>query len=107
MQAIVSIQSSQHSVETGSRIIVNHIKDAKVGETLEFDNVLLISDGEKREIGTPVVKGAKVIAEVIAHKRGPKVISFKRRAKKGYKRIRGHRQEITELLIKDIKYPAV
>lgn len=103
MNAIVSIQSSQHSVSAGSKVIVNRIKNVKPGDVVEFDKVLLVSDGDKTEIGAPVVKNARVVAEVVAHRRGPKVISFKRRAKKGYKRIRGHRQEITELVIKEIK----
>jgi len=104
MQAIVSIQSAQYPVRAGDKIAVNRIKNAKPGDVIEFDKVLLISDGDKTLIGAPIVKNAKVVAEVMSQKRGPKVISFKRRAKKGYKRIRGHRQDITELKIKEIKH---
>ncbi|PKN01775.1 MAG: 50S ribosomal protein L21 [Elusimicrobia bacterium HGW-Elusimicrobia-1] len=103
MQVLVSINSAQRKVSVGSNVVVDHIKNVKPGDKVEFDKVLAISDGDKTLVGTPVVPKAKVVAEVVGHKKAPKVLVFKKRSKKGYKKIRGHRQSLTELIIKEIK----
>lgn len=103
MQALVSINSSQHKVAVGSKVVVNHIQNVNPGDTLEFDKVLLISDGDKTIVGAPLVPNAKVVVEVVRHKKAPKVIVFKKRSKKGYKKTQGHRQSLTELTVKEIK----
>ncbi len=103
MQAIVLINSQQLKVGVGQKIIVNKIA-AKPGERIEFDKVLFCGDGKNVQIGKPTIKNAKVVAEVLKQKRGPKVIVFKKRSKKGYKKTQGHRQYLTELVIKDINF---
>lgn len=77
--------------------------DAKEGEKFTFDEVLLVSDDKKIEIGTPLVKGAKVEARVLKQGRARKVIVFKYHSKTRYKKKMGHRQPFTEIEISDIK----
>ena len=74
----------------------------KTKKVVEFDNVLLIDQDGKVKVGTPVVEGAKVTAEVVSHVKGDKVIVFKKRRRKGYRVKNGHRQCFTELVIKDV-----
>ena len=69
---------------------------------MEFDKVLLVDNDGAITVGTPVVKGAKVITEVISHVRGDKVLVFKKKRRKGYRKLNGHRQDFTELMIKEI-----
>ena len=74
----------------------------KAGEEVTFEEVLLIEDGEKADFGMPVLKGWKVVAEVVKHLKGDKVTVFKKKRRKGYTVKRGHRQDHTQLLIKQI-----
>jgi large subunit ribosomal protein L21 len=101
MYAVIQTGGKQFRVEEGSNIIVEKLP-AQRGEEVVLDQVLLIG-GEKTTIGRPLVEGAKVIAEVVRQDRAPKVIIFKKRSKKGYKKMQGHRQYITELKIKSIQ----
>jgi len=75
---------------------------AEEGSTVELDQVLLVADGENVRVGTPIVEGAKVIAEVVGQGKGDKVIVFKYKPKVRYRRMKGHRQFHTRLAIKDI-----
>ena len=79
--------------------------DAEVGKKVTFDNVVLVSDGEKIEIGAPNVKGFKVEGKVVAHGKGKKIIVFKYKPKKNYRRKQGHRQPYTKVEITSIKKP--
>ena len=98
MYAIVKIADKQFQVEKD--IIVNvPLLNNKVGDKIEFDRVLLYSDGSKVKIGNPVVKGAKVSAEVVGHDRDKKVIVFRKKRRKGFKVKRGHRQDFTKVKI--------
>jgi large subunit ribosomal protein L21 len=72
------------------------------GSTIELDRVLLIADGEKVKVGTPIVEGAKVVAEVVAEGKGKKIIVFKYKPKVRYRKKTGHRQIYTRLAIKEI-----
>ena len=104
MYAILFAGGKQYRISEGEKILVNKL-NKEVGEEVVFDNILMIRDKEKTTVGTPVVKDARVLAEVLAQKRSPKVIIFKKHAKKGYKKLQGHRQDITELKITKIEIP--
>lgn len=75
---------------------------AEEGDAVVFDDILLASDGESVQVGQPVVDGATVKAEVLGHGRGAKVIVFKRKRRKGYRRKQGHRQDYTEIRVDEI-----
>jgi len=102
MEAIIELGGTQHKISPGKIITVNRLKE-EPGKEIILEKILWIKDGEKSTIGQPYVKGAQAVAEVIKNYRGKKIISFKRRPKKGYKRKIGHRQELTQLKIKEIK----
>ncbi|MDR1952505.1 MAG: 50S ribosomal protein L21 [Elusimicrobiota bacterium] len=99
--AIVKTGGKQYKVEEGVKLAVEKL-DAEIGQEVIFDEVLLISKGDKTSVGTPTVSGATVAAKVIAQKRAPKILVFKRRPKKGYKKLQGHRQYLTEVSITKI-----
>jgi len=101
MYAVVEIQGSQFKVEKNQKLFVNRI-DAKEGSKVSFDNVLLIDDGKKVQVGRPNLSGKSVEALVVAHKKDDKVIVFKKKRRKGYKVKNGHRQAITEIVIHGI-----
>ncbi len=101
MYAIVEIAGQQFKVEKEKKVFVHRLT-AVEGEALEFSKVLLIdNDGDVR-VGTPVVEGAKVTAKVLEHTRGDKVLVFKKKRRKGYQKMNGHRQSFTQVLIEEI-----
>ncbi|GHT59076.1 50S ribosomal protein L21 [Endomicrobiia bacterium] len=102
MYAIIKTGGKQYKVEEGINLVVEKIDKAEAGQEVVLNEVLLLVDGEKVTIGKPVVEGASVVAKVIAQKRAPKVLVFKRKPKKGYKKMHGHRQYVTELGITKI-----
>jgi large subunit ribosomal protein L21 len=102
MYAVVQTGSKQYRVSQGDTLEIE-LLDAEAGKEVTLDNVLLVADGEKVRIGTPRVEGARVTAEVVEHKRGPKLIAFKMRRTEGYHRKIGHRQELTVLKVKAIE----
>lgn len=101
MYAVVQTGGKQYRVAVGDRIDVERL-DAEPGTEVTLDRVLMVEQDGDVKIGTPVVDGAKVIASVDAQKRGEKLIVFKMRPKKRYRRKTGHRQNLTQLTIKDI-----
>jgi large subunit ribosomal protein L21 len=101
MYAICRIAGQQYRVEPESKIKVP-LLDVPEGETVEFEELLLISDGEKAEVGTPIVKG-KVIATVLKHGKYPTILGFKRKRRKDYRKKQGHRQKFTELMVDRIE----
>ncbi len=101
MYAVVQTGGKQYRVAVGDRIAVERL-EAEPGAEITLDRVLLIEQDGDVKIGTPVVEGAKVIANVDAQAKGKKLIIFKMRPKKRYRRKTGHRQQITQLTIKDI-----
>jgi len=101
MYVIVEIQGQQFKAEAGRRLFVHRV-EAERGASVEFDKVLLVDNDGKLTIGAPVVAGAKVVAEVLSHVKGEKVIVFKKKRRKGYKKRNGHRQSFTEILIKEV-----
>jgi large subunit ribosomal protein L21 len=102
MYAIVEILGQQFKVEAGKRLYIHRMNEADRGAQVEFDKVLLIDNEGSVTVGAPVVEGAKVVCEVISHLRGEKVIVFHKKRRKGYRKRNGHRQDFTELLIKEI-----
>ena len=101
MYAVVEIQGSQFKVSKDQKLYVNRI-DAKGGSKVSFDNVLLIDDGKKVQVGKPTLSGTLVEAKVVSHLKDDKVIVFKKKRRKGYKVKNGHRQPITEIIIQSI-----
>ncbi|MCC8112849.1 MAG: 50S ribosomal protein L21 [Bacteroidales bacterium] len=103
MFVIVEIKGQQFKAEKDMYLYVQHIDDVKEGDKVEFDRVLLADvDGEVK-VGAPLVEGAKVVCEVeLPLVKGDKVIVFKKKRRKGYRRKNGHRQQFTKVVIKDI-----
>lgn len=102
MYAIVEIAGRQYRVEENQALIVNRL-EAGEGDTLEFNNVLLVSDKGKTKVGEPILKGAVVTAIVEKHGKGKKVLVFKKKRRKGYQKMNGHRDYLTRLKIESIK----
>jgi large subunit ribosomal protein L21 len=102
MYAIVEIAGQQFKVQKDQKVYVHRLA-AEAGAKIEFDKVLLVDNGGKVNIGAPAIAGAKVTAEVISHVKGDKVIVFRKKRRKGYKKKNGHRQCFTAITIKDIK----
>ena len=102
MNAVVEISGKQFKVSKDTKLYVHRL-DAKEGAKVSFENVLLLDNGKKVLVGTPNVKGASVEAKVLKHLKDDKVIVFKKKRRKGYKVKNGHRQQMTKILIKDIK----
>lgn len=103
MYAIIKSGSRQYQVQPESIIEVNRLA-LEQGADFETDQVLLVDgEGKGAKIGTPLVAGAKVKGTVLAHLRGKKVLVFKHKRRKGYRRTRGHRQELTRLRIDSIE----
>ena len=102
MYAVFQTGGKQFRVEPGSKLRVPTL-EAKEGTTVSFDHVLLASDGDGVSVGQPTVSGASVKAEILRHGKDRKIIVFKRKKRKGYRRKQGHRQKFTEIRIAEIK----
>ena len=104
MYAIVTIQGQQFKAEAGKFLYVHFLGDAvKEGDTVEFDQVLLADNDGDVKVGTPTLDGAKVVCEVaLPLVKGDKVIVFKKKRRKGYRRKNGHRQYFTKIVIKNV-----
>ena len=101
MYAVIESGGKQHRVEPGE-VLQLEKSDAAEGETIDFDKVMMIGEGENVQIGTPYVEGGKVSAQVVSHGRGDKVTIVKMRRRKHYRRQAGHRQYFTAVKITDI-----
>ena len=99
--AIVETGGKQYKVAQGDTILVEKI-EAEKGASLNLEKVLLVSDGKKVHIGTPYLSGSKVICEVLDQAKGEKVVSFKYRRRKGYRKKIGHRQKLTRLKVQQL-----
>ncbi|MDR2010776.1 MAG: 50S ribosomal protein L21 [Bacteroidales bacterium] len=102
MYAVVEIAGQQFKVEKGSRLFVNRLENEE-GSEVKFDNVLLIDNNDNVTVGTPNVDKASVSAKVLKHCKGDTVLVFKKKRRKGYQKLNGHRQHLTEIEIQDIK----
>jgi large subunit ribosomal protein L21 len=101
MYAIVSIAGQQFKVEKGKKVFVHRLQ-GDIGDEVSFDQVLLISGDDKTNIGAPYLPDAVVLAQILSHNRGDKVLVFKKKRRKGYQKLNGHRQDFTQILIEDI-----
>ncbi|MBL6449785.1 50S ribosomal protein L21 [Fulvivirga sp. 29W222] len=101
MYAIVDIAGKQFKV-TKDQFVYAPKMDGEEGASVEFDKVLLFGDDKAVEVGAPLVKGAKVAGKILGHVKGDKVVVFKKKRRKGYKKRNGHRQEFTKVLIENI-----
>ena len=102
MKATIKTQGKQFSVSEGDILIVNRYPKTEAGSTVEINEVLAAGEGDTFKVGTPFLTGASVKAKVLENKRGKKVIVFKMRKRKGSKRKRGHRQELSVIKIESI-----
>ena len=101
MYAIVDIAGKQFKV-TQDQFVYAPLMEGEEGASVEFDKVLLLDNDGNVEVGAPTVQGAKVSGKIIGHVRGDKVIVFKKKRRKGYKKKNGHRQDFTKVLIENI-----
>lgn len=101
MFAVIRTGGKQYKVAQGDVIRVERL-EAEPGATLQLDDVLMVCENGDSRIGTPVVAGASVTAEVVAQDRGPKIIVFKKKRRQNYRRKNGHRQDLTVLRITGI-----
>ena len=102
MHAIIETGGKQYKVAEGDTLFIEKLP-VEAGDTVTFDNVLAVLDGDKATFGAPVVDGTKVTASVVKNGKGKKVIVFKYKPKKGYRRKQGHRQPYTKVTIGKIE----
>lgn len=101
MYAIVEIAGHQFKIKKDQKIFVNRMENEE-GSELEFDQVLLLADEDNFKVGTPVVEGAKVKAKILEHVKADKIKVFKKKRRKGYQKMNGHRQPMTQIQIEEI-----
>ena len=101
MYAVFRTGGKQFRAEPGKKIRIPTM-EVEPGDSVTFEDVLLASDGKEVQVGAPMVDGAKVKAEVVRHGRDKKIIVFKRKRRKGYRRKQGHRQGFTEIRVDEI-----
>lgn len=101
MYAIVEIAGQQFKVEKDQKIYVHRL-GAEEGGKVEFEKVLLVDNDGQVVVGVPTVEGAKVTAKVLSHMRGDKVRVFKKKRRKGYQKLNGHRQDLSQIQIEEI-----
>ena len=102
MYAIIETGGKQYRVSEGDTLYIEKLP-ALAEETVEIDQVLALVDGDNVKIGSPLVDGAKVVLKVVRHGRGKKIIVFKYKAKKNYRRKQGHRQAFTQVTVEKIE----
>jgi large subunit ribosomal protein L21 len=103
MYVIVEIQGQQFKVEKDQKLYVHHL-EGEEGVQVEFDKVLLADNDGKVTVGAPVIEGAKVVAEIVNPLvKGEKVLIFHKRRRKGYRKLNGHRQQFSQIVIKEIQ----
>lgn len=101
MYAIVDIAGQQFKVTKDQKIYVHRLKEAE-GSKVEFDKVLLVDNAGKVTVGLPTVDGMKVAAKILSHEQDDKVLVFKKKRRKGYKKLNGHRQALSFIQIQGI-----
>lgn len=102
MYAVLETGGKQYRVAAGDKVEVERL-GVDVGQPVTFDRVLLINRDGQLSVGSPIVDGAKVVADVLEHKRGDKVVIWKMKRRKGYHKKQGHRQELTVVQVKEIQ----
>ena len=102
MYAVFQTGGKQFRAEPGVKLRIPSL-EVEEGSTVSFEDVLLTADGDEISVGQPLISGAKVTAEVVRHGKDRKIIVFKRKRRKGYRKKQGHRQKFTEIRIDEIK----
>ena len=103
MYAIVEINGQQFKATEGAKLFVHHMKDAQEGQAVEFEKVLLVDKDGAVQVGAPTVEGAKVVCEVVNPLvKGDKVIVFKMKRRKDYRKKNGHRAQVTQVEVKQV-----
>ncbi len=102
MKATIKTQGRQFTVEEGDVLFVNRYPETSDGDTVSLDHVLAVGEGADYRFGSPTVEGASVKARILENKRGKKVVVFKKKRRKGYRRKQGHRQELSVIKIESI-----
>jgi large subunit ribosomal protein L21 len=103
MYAIVEIAGQQFKIEKDKKVFVHRLK-AEEGSQIKFDRVMLVDNDGAIKVGNPTVSGAEVTATVLNHLKGDKVLVFKKKKRKGYQKMNGHRQYLTSIQINDIMF---
>ncbi|MFW5710051.1 MAG: 50S ribosomal protein L21, partial [Bacteroidota bacterium] len=101
MYAIVDIGGQQFKAEKSKKLFVHRLSGNE-GDKVEFDKVLLIDNDGKVTLGSPVIEGAMITGKIISHLKGDKVLVFKKKRRKGYQKLNGHRQFLSEIVVEDI-----
>lgn len=101
MYVLLDIKGKQYKAEQGSLLRVDRLDGAE-GDELQFDRIMLVSDGESVTVGTPFVQGASVKTKLEKHAKGDKVVVFKYKRRKGYRKKRGHRQQYSFVRVEEI-----
>jgi large subunit ribosomal protein L21 len=101
MYAVLETGGKQYRVASGDKFEIERL-DVEAGKPVTFDRVLLVNNEGQVSVGAPTVSGASVVADVLEHKRGKKVTTFKMKRRKGYHKTIGHRQELTVVQVKSI-----
>ncbi|MDR3220361.1 MAG: 50S ribosomal protein L21 [Dysgonamonadaceae bacterium] len=103
MYVIVDIQGQQFKVEKDQKLFVHHL-EGELGAEVEFEKVLLVDNDGEVTVGAPVIEGAKVVAEILNPLvKGDKVLIFHKKRRKGHRKLNGHRQQFSQIVIKDIQ----
>lgn len=102
MYAVLETGGKQYRVAAGDKLEIEHL-EIEAGKPVTFDRVLLVNRDGQLSVGAPTVPGAKVLADVLEHKRGEKDIIWKMKRRKGYHKKQGHRQELTVVQVKEIQ----
>ena len=99
--AVIATGGKQHRVAVGDRVRVERLKTG-VGEAVTFQEILAVKTPKGLQVGTPTLRGAKVVARVVSHGRAKKILVFKKKPTKQYRRTRGHRQDFTAVVVEEI-----
>lgn len=102
MYAVIQTGGKQYKVSPGDMVRIEKLP-AKPGDTVELKDVCMVADGDKVTVGKPTLSSAKVTAEVVGQGRGEKILVFKHKRRKGYRKTNGHRQDYTTIKVKEIK----
>ncbi|KAF0095453.1 MAG: large subunit ribosomal protein L21 [Puniceicoccaceae bacterium 5H] len=103
MKATIKTQGRQFTVNEGDVLFVNRYPETNAGDTVTINDVLTVGEGAETRFGTPLVEGASVTAKILENKRGNKVVIFKKKRRHGYRKTRGHRQELSVIRIESIQ----
>lgn len=104
MYAVIETGGKQYKVSPGDVIDVEHLPSAETGKNkIDFGRVLMVNDDKQVRFGSPLVEGVSVKGTLVAEVRAPKIVVFKMKRRKGYRRLRGHRQDLHRIRIESIK----